>query len=346
MISKDSKERLFEVMQRVAGLKPKLNENYPMGAESDPNAPWNQKDEEPDVEEFDAYDRYRDDSMDETPDDGVDRNNPHYQIGALNSQYNLLLKDIKRLYEYMNNNNPTINVVKAVMESIISRAEKLNGPEENQGINETHRIPKYTHFALLKNNKIVNGWDYKGYDPEDLKLDKRHYFFDDIKDMQIDPKIVRIVTTKYIQNKLNIDPFDNNNWNKDNSIFTLEENEINNSTQDKLITSTYQIVTPESSEQGDYAEQGWKDEEGESMIPDEYDTEDGVTAVDKAVEFLEKNGANEPSSSPTINIGNTWYSTSSPDIDYTTGAETYYSYHLKGFTPEEEQEIYKRITKR
>ena len=68
--------------------------------------------------------------------------------------------------------------------------------------------------------------------------------------------------------------------------------------------------------------------------------------VDKAVEFLEKNGANEPSSSPTVTIGNTWYSTSSPDIDYTTGAETYYSYHLKGFTPEEEQEIYKRITRR
>jgi hypothetical protein len=257
MISKDSKQRLFEVMERVAGLKPNLSENYPLGAELDLSAPWNQREEEPDVEEFDTYDRYRDDSMDETPNDGIDRNNPQYQIGSLTTQYNNLLKDIKKLYEYMNNNNPSVKVVKAIIETIISRQDKMQG-SENSGINEVDN-------------------------PE---------------------------------------------------------------TQDKIITTTYQIVTPESAEQGDYAEQGWKDEEGESMTPDEYDMEDGVTAIDKAVEFLKHNGANEPSSSPTITIGNTWYSTSSPDIDYTTGAETYYSYHLKGFTPEEEQEIYKRITKR
>jgi hypothetical protein len=73
-------------------------------------------------------------------------------------------------------------------------------------------FPKYTHFAVLKeNNKIINGWDYRGYDSEELKLDKRHYFYDDIKDMQFDPKITKVVTAKYLQ-KQGIDPFNFANW--------------------------------------------------------------------------------------------------------------------------------------
>jgi len=82
-------------------------------------------------------------------------------------------------------------------------------------------FPKYTHFAVLKrDNKVLTGWDYRGYDSEELKLDKRHYFYDDIKDMQIDPKMTKVVTTKYLQ-KLGIDPFNFDNWNKDTSVFTL-----------------------------------------------------------------------------------------------------------------------------
>ena len=77
--------------------------------------------------------------------------------------------------------------------------------------------------------------------------------------------------------------------------------------EDKRIATTYQIITPESAEQGDYDSQGWEDEEGESMIPDQYDAEDGITAVDKAVKFLKNNGGNEPSSSQ-FNTG-VWYST-------------------------------------
>jgi hypothetical protein len=80
--------------------------------------------------------------------------------------------------------------------------------------------PKYTHFAVLKNNgKIINGWDYKGYDPAELRAEKKHYFFNDITDMQINPKLVNVVTTKYLQRQ-RIDPFDFNNWNKDNDVYT------------------------------------------------------------------------------------------------------------------------------
>lgn len=79
----------------------------------------------------------------------------------------------------------------------------------------------YTHFAVIKGtNKIVNGWDYRGYDSEDLKTGKNSWFFNDIRDMQINPKDVAVVTTKYLQ-KQGIDPFNWDNWNKDDSVFTL-----------------------------------------------------------------------------------------------------------------------------
>jgi hypothetical protein len=72
--------------------------------------------------------------------------------------------------------------------------------------------PKYTHFAIYKpNGKIINGWEYAGYDSEELKMEKKHYFFNDIVDMDFNPKDVNILTTKSLQ-KRGINPFDNNNW--------------------------------------------------------------------------------------------------------------------------------------
>jgi hypothetical protein len=53
----------------------------------------------------------------------------------------------------------------------------------------------YTHFAVNKaTNKIVNGWDYTGYDPEELKLYKRDYFIADLEDYGLDPKQYTIIT--------------------------------------------------------------------------------------------------------------------------------------------------------
>lgn len=108
----------------------------------------------------------------------------------------------------------------------------------------------------------------------------------------------------------------------------------------KKITTSYYVVDEESAEMGDAKERGWYDEEGESMTPDEFDDED-VTAVDKAVDFLLKNGATEPSSSVPGKF--TWYSTPDPDRDYSSGENTYYDYHLEGFSPEEKVEIFDRI---
>jgi len=111
---------------------------------------------------------------------------------------------------------------------------------------------------------------------------------------------------------------------------------------DKIITTTYQVVTEESAEQGDYADTGWYDEEGESMIPDKYDIEEGVTIVDKAVDFLENTRYTTETSSNQFHKG-IYYLSSDPDINYTTGEETFYNCHLEGFTEEEEQLIFLKI---
>lgn len=111
---------------------------------------------------------------------------------------------------------------------------------------------------------------------------------------------------------------------------------------DKLIKTTYQVVSPESAEQGDYADQGWENEEGVSMVPDKWDDDD-VTAVDKAVDFLNRKGATEPFSHDSFSIGIS-YSTIDPDRNYETGEDTYYSCYLYGFTPIEELQIWKQVT--
>jgi len=108
----------------------------------------------------------------------------------------------------------------------------------------------------------------------------------------------------------------------------------------KHIKTTYEIVTPESAELGDVEESGWSNEEGESMEPDSRDTGEGITAVDKAIDFFEDKCV-EPSSSD-FHPG-VWYTDADSDIDYRTGAETRESYHLYEFTEEEQERIYRAV---
>lgn len=63
---KNNKQRLLEIMSSVdKSFKPKLNEydnyNYPAGADADPRAPWNQKDDEfsgLDIDDIDFNPKY------------------------------------------------------------------------------------------------------------------------------------------------------------------------------------------------------------------------------------------------------------------------------------------------
>lgn len=67
MKKKTDKQILFERMNKVAGMPLKEDyqtENFPPGAEYDPNAPWNESDEDEEINEPDP-DEYRDDDVNE-----------------------------------------------------------------------------------------------------------------------------------------------------------------------------------------------------------------------------------------------------------------------------------------
>ena len=79
-------------------------------------------------------------------------------------------------------------------------------------IKESSEEENYTHFAVNKETKkIVNGWDYHGYDPNELRQFKRDYFFDDLRDYDLNPKDYTIVTRAYLERQ-GIDPNDQSNW--------------------------------------------------------------------------------------------------------------------------------------
>jgi hypothetical protein len=104
-----------------------------------------------------------------------------------------------------------------------------------------------------------------------------------------------------------------------------------------LIRTTFSRMTPESVEQGDFSETGWIDEDGVSMVP--YDED--MSAVDMAVKFLRYEGVVEASSMQ-FHKG-IWYSTEWSVIDYGTGEEEERSFHLEGFTEEQEREIFNEL---
>lgn len=111
---------------------------------------------------------------------------------------------------------------------------------------------------------------------------------------------------------------------------------------DKGFLVTYSQMTPESVDAGDFSDGGFKD--ADSVQPDEFDAEDGLTAVDKAVSYLQDKGATEKSSShfhPGV-----WYSAGFDTTDYRTGEETEYCYHPHNFTLDEEKAIFEAIAKR
>lgn len=98
----------------------------------------------------------------------------------------------------------------------------------------------------------------------------------------------------------------------------------------KIIKTTYETWDEEDLEAGDTDKKGWKDEEGTV-----FDT------VEDAIEWLKKNKATHPSSNK-FHTG-IWYS-AEDEQDIKTGERTTYSFHLYGFTDDEEEKIYNALT--
>jgi hypothetical protein len=108
---------------------------------------------------------------------------------------------------------------------------------------------------------------------------------------------------------------------------------------DRGFLVTFDTYTEESIEAGDTEDGGYSDYE--SMEPDEFDTADNVTAVDKAIHYLTRDHSVMASSShfhPGV-----WYSDSSNDQDYRTGEETQHSYHPTNFSVEEQRAIFNGV---
>ena len=112
---------------------------------------------------------------------------------------------------------------------------------------------------------------------------------------------------------------------------------------DKELEIYYQTSIPgsDANQDGEYDDQG--EHETRNVTPDEYDIEEGLTAVDLAERLISNDyGAVEPSASPTWNKG-VWYTTVDPSKDYKTGEDTYYTIHLKNFSEDEEKELYEKL---
>ena len=142
------------------------------------------------------------------------------------------------------------------------------------------------------------------------------------------------------------------------------------------ILATYDKITPESAEEGDYSESGWLlpygvelpmpdglyGEEAAAWIadnvepvwswdPTDYVDDDEETAEDQAAisaaRFLRDEGAAEPSEYGYGVDGSTVTSYYQADgsTDYSTGEETRNAYHLEGFTHDQLRAIYRRVTR-
>lgn len=90
-------------------------------------------------------------------------------------------------------------------ESIENKAEVQGGMYNDKELN-------YTHFAVNKmTNLIVDGWDYTGYDSEELKQYKNDYFNNDLMENGFNPKMYKILSFKGCQ-KQGLDPNNKQIW--------------------------------------------------------------------------------------------------------------------------------------
>ena len=94
---------------------------------------------------------------------------------------------------------------------------------------------------------------------------------------------------------------------------------------------TYQIVTPESASQGDYADQGYEEE--------------GLTfdTVDDLISELMQHWL-EPSS--TKHHEGVWYTQTVPERDLYSGEEKTLSFHPKGLNKEESETVFNTVMRR
>jgi len=116
--------------------------------------------------------------------------------------------------------------------------------------------------------------------------------------------------------------------------------------QSPRVTITFSRTTPESVEAGNYSESGWEDEDGVTMILDDCDIEDGLTLADITAKYLKNEGASSTFASSSHFHPGLWYSTEWSTLDYRTGEQEERNFHLVGFTPKQEKEVWDKMSER
>jgi hypothetical protein len=112
---------------------------------------------------------------------------------------------------------------------------------------------KYTHFALRKSdNKIVNGWEFKGWDRESV-IDAVK---EDIKDMDYTPKEVSVLTVQGLKNK-GIDPFNWSSWQTTEGVKEAgirEDVQLDRASLQELSPATKDAAFDKAVQQADYGD--------------------------------------------------------------------------------------------
>lgn len=107
--------------------------------------------------------------------------------------------------EFKNVVNEAVSIVVGNMNESCCEAEVVGGQYDNDELN-------FTHFAVNKyTNLIVDGWDYSGYDSEDLKSNKNDYFYSDLKDNGFNPNAYKILSFNACKKQC-LNPNNNVNW--------------------------------------------------------------------------------------------------------------------------------------
>jgi hypothetical protein len=128
------------------------------------------------------------------------------------------------------------------------------------------------------------------------------------------------------------------------------------------IQMTYDVVSPESAEHGDFADHGfygpggWQysiaDEEfqarcervgREQALKDMTPEPEVVDSVEDAIDYIANYGPFEPSCYPPCDNGHCWLTQSDGDTDYSTGEVTRLALHIDGASNAEHLEIIKAL---
>lgn len=96
---------------------------------------------------------------------------------------------------------------------------------------------------------------------------------------------------------------------------------------------TYEIVTPESAEDGDAAERGFVEPRFKLKVPTDEVMANGQDWSDDALQWSLRDAELFLGRGAMEDVGR-WFSSTSPEQDFQSGAETYYSLHPgDGITP-------------